>query len=112
MPRKISDGGGEVVGAAELEEVDAEIAECGEIVAGVAAFFAASIFAESHIADPVQAFDTPMSAVERQKFCGVSLRAGQTGDGVSHLDSFLALFACHAFDAADLPQARPIEMPG
>lgn len=112
MPGKIPDGGGEVVSAAELEEIDAKIADGGQIVAGVAAFFAASIFAQSHIADPVHAFDAPMSAIERQKFCGISLRAGQTGDGVSHLDSFLALFACHAFDAADLPQTRPIEMPG
>jgi len=112
VPGKISDRGGEVVGTAEAQQVEAKIAECGEIVAGMAAFFAASIFAQSHIADPVQAFDAPVSAIERQKICGVGLLVGQTGNGVSHLDSILPLFACHAFDAADLPQARPIEMPG
>jgi hypothetical protein len=80
-------------------------------MAGVAAFFAASIFTQRDVANPVLAFDPPMPAVEVQEFGGVGLRAGQAGDGVGDFARFFALFARDTFDATDLLQAGPIEMP-
>lgn len=71
-------------------------------MAGVLAFFAAGVFAQSHVANPVLAFDPPVTAVERQQFCSVGLLARQTGDRENFFVSYFALFAHRPLDAADL----------
>ena len=69
---------------------------------------AAFVLAELHVPRPVQTvLDAPMAAPPGQKLSGVCLCAGDTADGVGHLDCAMPFAPGRAFQAADLGQARP-----
>ena len=73
-------------------------------------FDLALIFAEGHIAQPVQTLDSPMGSPVADQRCRIGLLRRKTGDGILHLRGLLALADRGAFQATDLSQAGPIEM--
>ncbi len=85
------------------------IANCGECLGSVVGTGPASVFMESDVADIVQfVFDAPMAAVQFQEpFCSCFL-AAQAGDGMDHLNAFLALADATPGDTADLGETGPL----
>ena len=67
MVREIAERGGNFLVAAVTEQVDGGISERRQILRSVAVFDLAFVFAEGHVAHPVQAFQAPMrpSAVQQ-----------------------------------------------
>ncbi len=63
VPRKVADGGGDVLGAAKTQEGQAQVVQHGQIMPCVPKLFATIVFAQSDIAEPMLAFDRPVSAM-------------------------------------------------
>lgn len=109
---ELAEGRGDFFVTGDAQQVDGGIAEGGQVVGGVADLYLTLVFAEGHIADPVQAFDAPMRLPADDEQGGVGAEAGETRDGILHLHRLAALREGGAFQPADLPQTGPVEMFG
>lgn len=83
--------------AGDTQQADGGIAEGGQVVGSVADLHLTLVFAEGHVADPVQAFDAPMSLPAGAEQGGVGAEAGEARDGILHLDRLAALREGGAF---------------
>jgi len=98
--------------AAVTEQADGGVSEGRQILGSVATLDLALVFAEGHVAHPVQAFRAPVGSPAAQQQGRIAGSAREAGDGVLHLDLSLALTDGRALQAADLSQTGPVEMFG
>lgn len=71
----------------------------------------AVVFAQSHIANPVQlVLDFPMLSIECQQALSVGTIRGKTGDGVRDFRRALTILNSCSLDSANLSQTGPIEL--
>lgn len=104
-------GGKNLFNACQTEQRQGEVAAGGQVLRAVADVGSAVVFAEDRIPDPVQAvFDAPVSAPEWQDVRGGRLVGGERGDCVDELDLGFSLASGGALQAANLLQARPIQL--
>ena len=74
-------------------------------------FRAATVLAERHVANPVQAiFDAPVLAIERKQFGRRRASWRQTGDRVTDFAGDNSVFLYGAFDATNLRDPRPVQL--
>lgn len=105
-------GGGDAVKAFQPQEIEGGVAASGEILRTVAEFDAAAVLAERDVPHPVEfILDVPMLTPEGKQSTSISALGTKAGDSVLHLNGFFAIAARDALQAADLSQARPVEMP-
>jgi hypothetical protein len=112
LVREIAERGGDFFMATVTEQADGGVSERRQIVGSVATLDLALIFAESHVAHPMVAFQAPMGSPAVQQQGRVAGAACKAGDGVLQLDRGLALADGRAFQAADLSQTGPVQMFG
>lgn len=98
--------------ATDSEQADSGVAKGGQVLRSVAELYLALIFAERHVAQPVQAFNAPMGSPAGGQQGRVGTLAREAADGVLHLGRRFALADRRAFQAADLSEARPVQMLG
>ena len=107
---EVAKGGKNLVQARLSHEGEANITQGGEILWALLRFGSAGIFAQAHVADPVQAvFDAPVAAIEGEQIGSGRALGGEAGDGVGDLGRHASLLLNDAFDAADLLETRPSE---
>jgi hypothetical protein len=98
--------------SAHAEQADHGIAKGGQILWSVAKLDLALVLAERHVAHPVQALDAPMGLPTAHQQSRVGTLAREAADGMLHLGRRLALAVRGALQAADLTEARPVQMLG
>ena len=72
----------------------------------------AMVFAEGHVAMPVQGFDAPVLAIEVEQRSSVRQRTREAGNCVDDLNGFLAAAFRRACELAGLSEPWPIIIPG
>jgi len=112
LVREIAERGGDFHVAAVTEQADGGVSERCQILWSVATLDLALVFAEGHVAHPVQAFHAPMGSPAVQQQVRVAGATREAGDGVLQFDRGLALADSRAFQAADLTQTGPVQMIG
>ena len=104
----VPEGLGDVGDAGQAEQADGQVPQGGHDLWAVAGAGLAEVFAECHVANPVQAvLDAPVSAEPGRELVRAGLVGGQVGDGV---DGLGAPFAGVAFAdlAGDLDGLRGV----
>ncbi len=109
---EIAERGGDFFVAAEAEQADGGVAKRGQVLRAVSELYLALVLAERHVADPVQALNTPMALPAGHQQGRAAALAREAADRVLHLDRVLTLGVRGAFQAADLLQAGPVKMFG
>ena len=75
-------------------------------------FRAATVLAERHVANPVQAiFDAPVLAIERKQLGRRRAIRRQAGDRVTDFAGDQSVFLYGAFDATNLRDPWPVQLP-
>ena len=98
----MAEGGGDFLVAGVAEPADGGVSEGSQVLGSVPALDLALVFAEGHVAPPVQAFQIPMGSPAAQQQVCVARAPRDAGDGVLHLDRGLAIADGRAFQATDL----------
>ena len=103
MIAEFAEGGGDFFVAGQTQQVNHDVAKCGQILWPVTLFDLAFVFAKGHVANPMQTvFDAPVTAPVFQEKGRIRQFAGKAGDGVLDFDRRVAMTLGRAFETENL----------